>query len=338
MKKDTLEELKRSPNMKLPKLSSLNVNGKKVLLRADLDVSLDEKYRLNSLIPTVKYLSENEAKIILIGHKGRPKGEVKKELSLEPIGKLFEDVIRDKLGEEFLRNLDMQLMENLRFNKGEEENDEHFARHIAESGEVFVNDAFAASHRKHASIVLLPKLLPHAAGLRFSEEVENLEKVTNNPKKPVVAILGGVKEDKLKYLEEVRKIADTVLVGGRLPDLMDEDYSEKGVVVARLIPDKEDLTIHSIEQFEAEIEKAGTIFLIGPMGRFEEEGHLQGTKRVFEAVSKSSAFKLAGGGDTEAAIERLKLNSKFDWISVGGGASLEFLTKGTLPGIDALLN
>lgn len=324
--------------MNLPKLSSLNVNGKKVLLRADLDVSLNEKYRLNSLIPTVKYLSENKAKIILIGHKGRPEGEVKKELSLEPIGKLFENVIRDKLGEELLRSLDMQLMENLRFNKGEEENDEHFAKHLAESGEVFVNDAFAASHRKHASIVLLPKLLPHAAGLRFAEEVENLEKVTNNPKKPVVAILGGAKEDKLKYLEEVRKIADTVLIGGRLPDLMDEDYSEKGVVVARLIPDKEDLTIHSIEQFEAEIEKAGTIFLIGPMGRFEEEGHLQGTKRVFEAVSKSSAFKLAGGGDTEAAIERLKLNSKFDWISVGGGASLEFLSKGTLPGIDALLN
>ena len=324
--------------MNLPKLNNLDVNRKRVLLRADLDVSLEEKYRLYSLIPTIKYLSENKAKIIVIGHKGRPEGEIKKDLSLEPIGKLLESVVEDKLGEEFLKNLDMQLMENLRFNKGEEGNDMHFAEHLAGDADVYVNDAFAASHREHASIVHLPKLLPHAAGLRFVEEVENLEKITKDSKKPVVAILGGAKEDKLKYLNDLRKIANTVLIGGKLPEYMDENYSEKDVVVGRLIPDKEDLTIHSIENFESEIEKAGSIFLIGPMGKFEEEGHLQGTKRVFEAVAKSSAFKLAGGGDTQAAIEEFNLSDKFDWISVGGGASLEFLAKGTLPGIKALLN
>ena len=184
----------------------------------------------------------------------------------------------------------------------------------------------------------MPKLLPSAAGFRFIQEVENLEKVLNNPKKPILLIIGGIKKDKLDYLEDFKRFADKILIGGRLPEYLPEDLEDKQLVVAKLIMDKEDITIHSIEKFEEEISKAGTIIIAGPMGKFEEEGRMTGTERVFKAIADSQAYKLAGGGETQKTILSLGLTEKFDWISVGGGASLEFLAKGTLPGIEALLN
>lgn len=324
--------------MNLPSLKDVDVKGKRVLVRADLDVNEDEKIRLKSLFPTIKYLADNSAKIIVIGHKGRPDGKEDKALSLEPIGKILEHMLGNEFGEKFFKNLDMHMMENLRFNKGEKDNDENFAKHLAEEGDIFVNEAFASSHREHASIVLLPKLLPHAAGFHFIKEVENLDKVLKDPKRPVVFVMGGVKKDKLTFLEDFKKFANKVLIGGRLPEYMDENYKDPKVIIAKLIPDKEDITIHSIEHFNEEVEKAGTVVLTGPMGKYEEEGHLMGTKRVFEKIGESKAYKVAGGGDTETAIYDFKLQDEFDWISVGGGATLEFLAKGTLPGIQALLH
>jgi phosphoglycerate kinase len=181
--------------------------------------------------------------------------------------------------------------------------------------------------------------LPHAAGLRFHEEVRNLSMVFENPKRPVVMGISGVKDDKLSYIKDFLKVADKILIGGRLPEYIHDSselHKNPKVVVANLMADKEDITIHSVEKFEEEIGKAGTIVLSGPMGKFEEEGHRQGTKRVFEAVAFGQAFKVAGGGDTQSAIKMFGLNEKFDWISVGGGAMLTFLAKGTLPGIEAL--
>jgi phosphoglycerate kinase len=318
--------------MNLPSLKDLDFAGKDVLLRADLDIDLElgeEDLRIKSLLPTVEYLAEKSGNITIIAHKGRPGGKENEADSLASVANILNGIIKTKNAE---------LMENLRFNKGEEENDEHFAKHIAQKGEVFVNEAFASSHRNHASIVTLPKLMPHAAGLHFEKEVENLTKVFNNPKKPVVVVLGGVKKDKVKYVEEFKKFADTILVGGRLPDFMDEDHEVEKVVVGKLIQDKEDITLHTVEEFEEIISGAGTIVLAGPMSKFEEDGHLLGTKRVFESVCKSEAFKVAGGGDTYAALRRLSLEDKFDWISVGGGSMLDFLSNGTLPGIEALLN
>lgn len=324
--------------MNLPSVKDLDVKGKKVLVRADLDVNEDEKIRLKSMFPTLKYLADNSAKIIVIGHKGRPGGKEVSDLSLEKVGTILEEMLKKEFGQDFVKKLDMHMMENLRFNKGEEDNDMHFAKHLAEEGDLYVNEAFASSHREHASIVSLPKLLPHAAGIHFIEEVKNLSKVLENPKRPLVFVMGGVKKDKLTFLEDFKKNADKVLIGGRLPDYMDEDYKDPKVIIAKLIPDKEDLTIHSIENFGDEVDKAKTIVLTGPMGKYEEEGHLMGTKRVFNKIAESDAFKVAGGGDTEAAIYSLKLQKSFDWISVGGGATLEFLAKGTLPGIQALLH
>lgn len=323
----------------LPKLSDLDIAAKKVLLRADLDVDFDTKtncedIRLKSIIPTLEYLVEKNAEVIIIGHRGRPGGKIDENLSLEPISKIIEKLLKEKIGEEKMKRVKMEMLENLRFNPGEEANDGEFTKHLAGKGDVYVNEAFANSHRKHASIVGLPKILPHAAGLRFAKEVENLSKVLNNPKRPVLFIIGGVKKDKLDHLPLLEKIADKVLVGGRLPAYA--EISNK-FLVANLLPDKEDLTINSMEKFEEEIAKAGTIVLAGPMGKYEDEGHRQGTERVFKAIANSKAFTVAGGGDTEKAIITLSLSKEFDWISVGGGAMLEFLAKGTLPGIQALL-
>lgn len=332
--------------MRLPKLEDLDVSEKKVLVRADLDVkeAQDDDFRLKVIIPTLKYLVENKAKIIIIGHRGRPGGKKVDSLSLEPVSKLLEKLINESLPENLRKDLDIHMMENLRFNPGEEKNDEHFSKHLAESGEIFINEAFAVSHRKHASIVGIPRSLPHAAGMRFGEEISNLSKVFDNPKKPVVMVISGKKEDKLSYIESFGKFTDKILIAGRLPEYLTKEgdlpisMQNGKVVIAKLLPDKEDITVNSIERFEEEIRSAGTVVLSGPIGKFEDNGHEQGTERVFRAIADSSSFKVAGGGETQKAISELGLDSKFDWISVGGGAMLEYLAHGTLPGIEALLN
>lgn len=335
--------------MNIPKLTDADVANKKVLVRADLDFdpSDSQNLRLKTLLPTLDYLKEKKCKIIVIGHRGRPEGKPDGALSLEPTAKLIgAKFVYDLVGAEAkaeiakLRGGEVVLLENLRFDHREEDNDEPFAKSLSELGEFYVNEAFGVSHRSHASIVGLPKFLPHSAGLHFGEEIVNLEKVLNDAVHPVISLISGLKEDKLSYAKEFEKFSDKVLIGGRLPDIIeDEDPLRKDtkVLVANLIPDKEDITVHSIEEFEKEISSAKTIVLGGPVGKFEEEGHMLGTKRVFEKIANSTAFKVAGGGDTESAIAKLNLQDKFDWLSVGGGAMLEFLAKGTLPGIQALL-
>ena len=311
-----------------PKITDIDVSGKRVLLRLDLDTNPDPNdLRIIAAEETLNYLKEKQAKIIIISHRGRPNGVYDDNLSLKEFQPIFA-----KWGAE--------VRENLRFNKGEEENSQGFTQELASLGDVFVNEAFAASHREHASIVGVPKLLPHTAGLRFTQEVANLSKVFENPQRPVVTIVGGVKEDKLAYLNALAEISDRVLVGGALPNFIPDESGYRTnpkFLIANLNPDKEDITIRSMENFEVEIAKAGTILLIGPMGKYEDEGHLMGTKRVFEAVVASAAFKIAGGGDTLRAVNSLGLAQKFNWLSVGGGAALEFITKKTLPGIEALI-
>ncbi|OGM02308.1 hypothetical protein A2115_01015 [Candidatus Woesebacteria bacterium GWA1_41_8] len=345
----------------LPKVENLDVVGKKVLVRADLDVGdklePGDDIKLSTLIPTLKYLSEKQAKAILLGHFGRPdKVEDKTSLSLSGVVKRLSELLGKEIkfvselfGEQSnsaiqqLNNGELLCLENLRFDEREEKNEEEFTKRLAGFGNVYVNEAFSASHREHASVVGIPKYLPHAAGLHFVEEVEKLSQVLENPKHPVVVLLSGLKKDKLDFVESFGKFADKILLAGRLPDYMGDDKisvrlarPDDKVISADLIQDKEDITIHSIEVFEGIIKTAETIVVSGPMGKFEDEGHRQGTERVLKAVANSSAFKVAGGGDTEQAIAMFNLRDKFDWISVGGGASMEFLAKGTLPGIEAL--
>ncbi|KKQ98168.1 MAG: hypothetical protein UT24_C0005G0070 [Candidatus Woesebacteria bacterium GW2011_GWB1_39_12] len=337
--------------MELPKLSDLDVSGKRVIVRMDLDVD-DDYTRLEFAEETLDYLVKKMARLIIIGHKGRPEGEKLPELSLASLADVLGGVVGEKVNffhdtvgyevekrAKMLGEGEILLLENLRFEAGEEKNDDAFSKNLASIGEIYINEAFAVSHREHASIVGLPKLLPHASGFRFEKEVENLNKVLENPKRPVVLVIGGIKEDKVEYIKSFIKIADKILVGGRLPILFGEENPDPSkVIMGQLIPDKEDITIHTIERFKEEIAKAGTIVVAGVQGKYEDEGHRQGTLEVFNAIVVSSAFKVAGGGDAEAAITEFGLNDKFDWISVGGGAMLEYLVQGTLPGIDALLN
>ena len=344
--------------MKPPELNDLDLFQKKVLLRADLDVDIEKSRidkRLEILLPTLEYLNNKECEIIVLGHRGRPEFDGdrvrdRENLSLEPVSQILENLLKEKWGEDKVGELKMQMMENLRFNQEEEENDQEFAKNLAQKGDVYINEAFSVSHRRHASIVGIPKYLPHAAGIRFIAEIENLSKVLNSPagepKRPLVCIISGVKEDKLDYIEGFVGLGDKVLIAGRLPEYLEINtnkyqfsISNEKLIVADLNPDKEDITIRSIEKFEEEIAGAGTIVLAGPIGKFEDEGHKLGTKRVFEAVvNNKSAFKVAGGGDTEKAISALGLSNGFDWISVGGGAMLEFLANRTLPGVEALLH
>jgi phosphoglycerate kinase len=322
-------------------LSSLiknDLEGKRVIVRGDLDVSdlSENDIRLQRLVPTVKYLLENNAKVVLIGHRGRPDGEAQEKYSLTPLAPILEKMIGTKEG--------WELHENLRFDKREEENSEVLAKELANLGDLYVNEAFSVSHRNHASIVGIPKFLPSYLGLNFEKEIENLNKVVKNPKRPLIILLSGVKEDKLKMIEPLSKIADKVLVGGRLPDLMGDkglesvrlQNDDQKIIIGNLIMDKEDITLNTVDRFSNEVLKAGTIVLAGVLGKYEDEGHSQGTRKVFQAVANSSAFKIVGGGDSLAAISKYGLENKFDWISVGGGAMIEYLTQTNMVGIEAL--
>ncbi len=303
--------------MNLPKLTDFDLKNKRVIVRADLDINPTDlnNLRLTSLTPTLDYLKSQNCVITIIGHRGRPEGKIDESLSLKPFETYF-----SKWG--------AKVLENLRFNPGEESNNEEFARQLAIDQDFFVNESFATSHRPHASFIGLPKLLPHAAGLRFAEEIENLSKVLESPNKPAIVIISGVKKDKIEMIQEIKEKVDKVLVAGRLPDYLGEDYKDEKVLVAKLNPDKEDITIHSIEIFENEISKAATIVLAGVPGKYEEEGHRLGTERVFKAVANSKAFKIVGGGDSLVVVEQFNLTKNFNWISVGGGAMLRVSCKG----------
>lgn len=318
--------------MHMPKITELDVAGKRVLLRLDLDTDANANdLRIKASEETLNYLKDKGCQIIILGHKGRPDGKMDESLSLKPFQKIF-----DRWG--------AKVEENLRFDPGEESNDPEFTQKLASLGDVYVNEAFASSHREHASIVGLPKLLPHAAGFRFEKEVENLSKVFDNPQRPLVFIVGGSKKDKIDYIKNLETLSDKILIGGRLPEYYGDlalesvrNISEQDkLVIANLVQDKEDITLNSIEVFEKEIKKAKTIVLAGPMGKYEDKGHGQGTERIFKAVSASSAFKIVGGGDSLLIVSFYNLGDKFDWVSVGGGAMLEFLVNKTLPGIEAL--
>ena len=347
--------------MNLPKLGDLGVEGKKVLVRLDLDISEGGDLRLEAALPTLNYLLEKKAKIIIIGHKGRPAATkalagkpegINGELSLEKTSKKLSELlskpikfIYDIVGQEArdetekLQEGEVMCLENLRFDSREEANDEGFAKSLAGLGDCYVNDAFASSHREHASIVGIPKYLPRAAGLRLEREIETLGKDFD---KPVVVLISGIKNDKVEMAEKLSEIYDTVLVGGRLPEYFGDRALESvqtqtgKLIIGNLIMDKEDISLNTIKRFEIEIEKARTIILAGVLGKYEDSGHMQGTKEVFTAVAKSSAFKIAGGGDTIAALNSLSLSQNFQWISTGGGAMVEFLINKTLPGIEVL--
>ncbi len=323
--------------MSLPLLSDFDFQGKKVLVRCDFDVPVEngiiiDDSRIKECLPTIQYLLDRAQKVILLGHLGRPKGDDNKYSLI-----LLAERLKILLGRENNHDDNLFLRENLRFDEREEKNDEGFAKELAELGDFFVNEAFAVSHRKHASIVGIPKFLPHCAGLHFASEVENLSKVLEKPEKPLVFVIGGTKpETKMAYVESFAAIADAVLIGGTLSKERDRVKENPILDFADLSKDGLDISENSIGHFIDLIEGAGTVVWNGPMGKYEDEKWEKGTRKIAEAIANSKAFKIVGGGDTIAALTKFGLIDKMDYISTGGGAMLEFLANGTLPGINAL--
>ncbi|MBI4036843.1 phosphoglycerate kinase [Candidatus Daviesbacteria bacterium] len=354
------------------------IQDKKVLLRLDIDVPVKdgkvlEDFRLEAAFPTLKLCLDYAQQVIIMGHLGRPEGE-DPELSVAPIYDWLEEHgLSSHIGSGKLK-----LLENLRFENGEsfdtaQDKDEvlQYARQLAVLGDVFVNEAFAA-HHPAASTTVLPTLLPHAAGLRFVQEVETLKKVRDNPKRPLVAIIGGVKvEDKLPAVEALSKTFDHVLVGGKIVEEMGgssgscrssipssilsldfaRDAGEATGALLRVTPPIQnpsgnillgdlneewtDLNTESLASWREIIEKAGMIVWNGPVGKIEDEKN-DATKKLAQMIMSSQAQTLVGGGDTVGYLEKLGLLGKFSFVSTGGGAMLEYLIKGTLPTIESL--
>jgi phosphoglycerate kinase len=343
--------------MKLPDLRNFDLKEKRVLVRCDFDVPLSESdrkvaddTRIQTSLPTIQFLLNQNAKVILLAHLGRPEGQVNEEFSLKPVFEKLQELLpRTKINFQIneLSNCELKtedneitLLENLRFNKGEEENSLEFAQKLASLGDFYINEAFAVSHREHASIVTLPRLLPHAAGFNFQKEITVLSSAFENPKRPVVVILGGVKEDKLKVIPGFLTWVDRILIGGYLPVLINKQpnlaIKDPKIEMGTLAENKLDLDLGTIERFSSVIQKAGTIIWAGPMGKIEDEEGQNSTRIIGQVIGSLNALRIAGGGDTEAALTKFNLLANMDYISTGGTAMLEFLANGDLPGLAAL--
>jgi phosphoglycerate kinase len=336
------------------KLVGLDVSAKRVFLRADLDVPLpnsndqtpdsntEVSTRLTNIKPTIEYLLGRGAKqVIIAGHVGRPKGPDPKLSTRHLIGQLRKILSRDVEFLESFESVQMSqvlLFENLRFWAGEVENDFEFAKDLARLVDVYVNDAFGNSHRNHASMVALPSMLPHAAGLHLQKEIDELTRILVNPDRPLVAIVGGAKiETKIPVISNLSKIAQTVLVGGELPIEINKTGQKfaENVIVATLMENQKDISSESQSRFVEIINGAKTVIWNGPMGLFEE-GHVDGTLAVARAIAESGAYSVIGGGDSTQFLGKEGLLSNFSFVSAGGGAMLEFLSGKKLPGLEAL--
>lgn len=334
-------------------LADIDVAQKRVFLRADLDVQVSDvgfqasdAVRLLSLKPTIDWLLAHGAKqIIIAGHIDRPE---KPDPSLAtknlagPLEKILSRSISYRAGFDHDGSLSslgqLILFENLRFWPGEVQNDSEFAQKLASLADVYINDAFGNSHRAHASMVGVPALLPHAAGLHLESEVKELTKILENPQKPFVAIVGGAKiETKLPVIEHLARIADWVVVGGELPieiAATGGKYSQN-VVISTLEENQKDIDQKSIVRIIELVKGAKTVVWNGPMGEFEK-GFNAGTLAIANVIIESGAHTVAGGGETTQFLAMNNLLSKFSFVSTGGGAMLEFLAGRELPGIKAL--
>jgi len=381
-----------------------DVAGKRVLVRVDFNVPLEggrvtDETRIRAALPTIELLRERHASIVLVSHLGRPKGKFDPALSMEPVAERLSELLGTQVelapgvvGIEAetisagLNSGDVMLLENVRFEPGETENDPALAEALAELAGVYVNDAFGAAHRAHASTEGVAHRLPGYAGLLLEREVEELTRVVESPERPLVVILGGAKvSDKVGVIERFLERADSILIGGAMcfsffraqgiatgDSLVEEEgvkLAEEALVRAAksdcelVLPT--DLVLG--EAFDAEtavrlaegvvvpdgwmgldvgpataaayakaIGSAGTVLWNGPMGAFELEPFAAGTRAVAEAVAAAPGTTVVGGGDSVAALHRFGLAEKVDWVSTGGGASLELLEGKRLPGVEAL--
>ena len=364
-----------------------SLSGKKVILRADFNVPMKngvvlDDFRIKKVIPTILYLQEKGAKVIIISHIGDDEKESLAPVALK-IKKLiknfnfiatpiFSDETEKRINE--LKNGEIVLLENLRRETGEKKNSPSFARALSRYGEIFVNDAFSVSHREHASVVGITKYLPGYAGFQFTTEIENLSKAFT-PKHPFLFILGGAKfETKIPLIKKYLRGADQIFIAGAIAN---DFFKAKGYEVGTslvgptnfqiplllkaknlVLPIDVEVNKGSKNRFvnpsdvssdenivdvgpqtvlalKELINKAEFILWNGPLGKYEN-GFGGATEEILKIISKSKAKSVIGGGDTAALITKLKIEDKLGFVSTGGGATLDFLSKGTLPGIRVL--
>lgn len=314
------------------------IQNKRVLLRLDLDVPLEngvikDDTRLLAGMDTLGLCLEFATSVTICGHLGRPEGKEDPALSVKPIV----DWIEEGYGHIQLPEGKLHILENLRFEPGEDSADLEFAKELASHGDFYVYEAFA-SHRPAASTTIVPTLMPHAAGLRFAQEVEELLQVRENPIKPLVAILGGAKvEDKLPVIKAMAAKADVVLVGGKLAAEIKEQGIEVGpnVMVAKLTEDGLDISDETVGAWTKLLKTAKEVVWNGPLGKFEDPKN-NSSEKIAQAIIDSGAKSIIGGGDTISALTQYGLIDKFSFVSIGGGAMLKLLSDGTLPTIEAL--
>ncbi|MBW7455696.1 phosphoglycerate kinase [Paenibacillus sepulcri] len=382
----------------------VEVAGKRVFVRVDFNVPLEngvitDDKRIRETLPTINYLIENGAKIILASHLGRPQGQVVEDLRLTPaaarlselLGKKVlkaDEVVGDAVKAQIsgLQAGDVLLLENVRFEAGEEKNDPALAKALAELADLFVNDAFGAAHRAHASTEGIAHFLPAVSGLLMERELDVLGKALLNPERPFTAIVGGSKvKDKIDVINKMIEIADNIIIGGGLSYTF---FKAQGHEIGQSLCD--DSKLELTKEFVEKAKKLGKQFLLpvdivisddfsasantnivdidgipadwegidigpktreiyadviknsklvvwnGPMGVFEIEPFSHGTQAVARACAETSAYTVIGGGDSAAAAEKFGLADKMNFISTGGGASLEFMEGKALPGVVAL--
>jgi phosphoglycerate kinase len=335
-------------------VSDADVADKRVLVRADLNVPLEDgrvadDTRIRASLPTLQLLLErNAAHVTVCSHLGRPTGE-DPAYAMQPVRERLQQLVPDER---------LEILENTRFNPGETKNDPAFARELANDNDVFVQDAFGSVHRAHASTVGVAELLPAYAGLLLERELQELGKLLGDVEHPFVLISGGAKvEDKLGVLQNLGGKADAVLVGGKMAEQLRENnplpfdvvLPVDVVAASEFAEDAEakvtpydalpagwlglDIGPETRDLFAQHIGSARTIFWNGPMGVFEWPQFADGTKAVAEAVARSHAYSVVGGADSARALTELGLEDEVSWLSTGGGAALELLEGKELPGV-----
>jgi phosphoglycerate kinase len=391
--------------MQLKSIQDADLKGKRVVARFDFNVPLTkteprkitDSSRIDQAIPTIRLILEKGAsKLTLISHLGRPDGQVNPKYSLEPVAeylasKLGTDVILSESAvDNGVKNLltlpetKIVLLENIRFLPGEEKNDMELAEKLSQYGDIYINDAFGAAHRKHSSTHAINAFFKNRAyaGLLMKKEIDSLSALLEKPAKPFVAIIGGAKvSDKIKTIEKMMVLVDTLLIGGAMayPFL-----KAKGATVGKSLCSDEDVALAkqllaadkggkiqlpkdhvvaeslegtpvpapgvsipaemmgldigplTIQSYTDHIKTAKTIFWNGPMGLFENKNFAKGTMSIAHAIAATKAFSVVGGGDSVAAVQESGEADKFSHVSTGGGASLEYIEKGELPGVQAL--
>ncbi|MFA5777956.1 MAG: phosphoglycerate kinase [Candidatus Paceibacterota bacterium] len=345
-----------------------NLKGKTVLLRVDFNVPIrngkvEDDFRIRASLPSINFLLKGGAKVILITHLGEDG-----TASLAPVIRKFFAVSK-------IAKNKVTFLDNIRKFPGEKKNDQIFVKELAAVGDIYVNDAFSVSHREHASIISLPKYLPSFAGFQLEEEVENLSHAFNKIKHPFLFILGGAKfSTKMPLIKKYLKLADYVFVGGALADdflkvkgyeigksLVDgADYDIKKIIKNKKLTLPSDVIVksgdklitkkinqigrdeiildigkESVKKLTSLIKESKLILWNGPLGKYEDGG-AGSTKKILKLVATSKAESIIGGGDTVTIISKMKMEKKFSFVSTGGGATLDFLANGTLPGIKAL--